>query len=119
MVSILEKEFLVHTLGYYFLAVFCFSLLSGILAAVYIALLRKYVRTKYPSKHFALFSNGLGVPTPTKWKVYRRLKDLGDDKLDNLTKKVSFWICSYLCAFIAFLISFGVIVFLALAYGKK
>lgn len=79
--------------GYYFIAIFCFSVLSLIIAFIYSQLMQDDMSARYPDEYKRYMKYSLShLSYQKKNREFKRIvKGLGDDNLNNLGKKCRFW----------------------------
>ena len=81
--------------GYYFGAIILFSVLSGIHSFIYVSLMEDDTAARYPDE----YKKWLNYCSSHRWmsrqkalrELFRIIKGLSDDKLNNMRRKAKFW----------------------------
>ena len=78
---------------FYFIAISCFSLLSLIFTFIYNGLMQDDMSARYPDAYKKYVNYSIShLSYQKKSREFKRIvKDLGDDKLNNLGKTCRFW----------------------------
>jgi hypothetical protein len=102
--------------GYYFGAIILFSILSGIVSFIYSQLTEDDTAARYPDEYKEWLNYMSSHPWMSRHKAWlellRIIKTLGDDKLNNMVRKGSFW--SNCAVSILVTAPLGIVIFLIL-----